>query len=326
MSQQPLTVSSTDIPSHLVFGGDPADSESFDGLDRGDSLEVPTDDIPAAPTEADPVPDPEPAPAPDFVDPNTDPGVQDPPNTDQTTEPEPETNRRDVRIPKDRFDEVNERRKAAEKRVQELEARLNAPTTESNFDFDAAEQDYMNAVLDGDHAKAQQLRRDIRAQELQMVKQTAAQAAAQAKEATKAELSFEQTVADLEATYPQFNQTSDQYDQSLVDEVLELHKGYLGQGYDPSTAMNKAARLIAKANGLGKPAEPAPTPAPTQKAPPTKPTPEQVQAKLDKAERQPPVQAGNANKTQEQDYTRLTDEEYEALPKETLRRIRGDIF
>lgn len=304
-----------------IFGGDTLESDDYASMDRGDSVESlesllePEPEV-QAPAEPEPEPEAPPAeenlPEPEPEDPAPEPSAEDPENkADKQL------------IPRARFNELNEQRKAAENRVKELEARLSSNVPATEYDFDAKEKEYMDAVLEGDHAKALALRKDIRSAEMDLARTVATQTAAQAKDATKAELDFESTVASIEAEYPAFDQTSPDYNQDLVDEALDLHAGFVSRGYSPASAMKRAVSYVAKANGLaGKSEQKASAPA----APAAPKAPATVKSKLEAAASQPPVQGGVSGGEVEPDYANLSDDEWNALPASTLARLRGDTF
>ena len=289
-----------------VFENDHEEDADLSELDRGDEvgeeLEDEVEDAPVAPepeSELEPEPEPAPEPAP---------------------EPPP---KQENRIPKSRFDEVNERRKAAERRAQELEARLaqHDPSRAAQFDFVEAERKYMDAVIDGRTDEALYIRQEIRAAEQAAFTTLAEQRANQARESTKAELEFDAAVAELNTTYPVFDPEADSYSQELVDEVLDLHAGFVSRGYSPAAALRKAATYVARANGLGTTPE---APRTLDQAPRAKKP--DVAKKLDMAAKQPPSQAGRSAASEDtMDVDSMSEEEFDALPAATLRRLRGDI-
>lgn len=85
--------------------------------------------------------------------------------------------RKSAGIPKARFDEVNEKRKSAETELEAAKAEIarltqapkpapaSAATVEpaSDFDEDAKEEAYIEAMLEGDTAKAKEIRKEINA-------------------------------------------------------------------------------------------------------------------------------------------------------------------
>lgn len=308
-----------------IFGGEILENEDFSSADRGDAVDsleslIEPEPAPVIPEEppAEPAPPSEPEePAP--TDPE-EPPVEEP----EPPAEDPENKPTDKQlIPRARFNELNDQKKAAENRVKELEARLNSNVPPTQYDFDAKEKEYMDAVLEGDHAKALALRKDIRAAEMDLARTVATQTAAQAKEATKAELDFDSTVQSIETDYPAFDQTSPEYNQDLVDEALELHASFVGRGYTPAAAMRKAVNYVTKVNGLVAKSEQTAPPAPT---PPPRTQPSTVKSKLDTAASQPPMQQGTSGGEVEPNYAQLSDEEWDALPAATLARLRGDLM
>ena len=165
-------------PPFNPFVGADDDDEDLEGLDYGNEIpgdedagdgdaaapgddNPPADDAPADPAPAAPAEQP-PADRPKDDESGEQPGEgegPDPGESEPQSDPKTEN-----RIPKSRFDEVNERRKLAEKRLAELEAKeaAEAAARQGDFDFDGKEEEYMHAVVDGDFAKAKQIRTEIR--------------------------------------------------------------------------------------------------------------------------------------------------------------------
>jgi len=227
------------------------------------------------------------------------------------------------RIPKHRFDEVNERRKAAEQRLAELEKQSQSEGNEPkiDFDFEAKEEAYMDAVLDGEKDKAKQIRNEIRQAEQQLYRQEVEQYSSSTREATKTELKLQETVDQLQTDYPVFDGQSDQYDENLTAEALDLFEGFKGRGYDPVTAMQRATRYVVRANGLDQPAE---TEQPKGlEAGQHQATKEQAAKKAEKAAKQPP-QPSSRTTDESRDVMNLTEEDFDKLSEADLRRLRGD--
>lgn len=296
------------------FGGDIDEPEEIADVDRGDDIpsleDTLLDESGSAPAVEPPAagePPAEPEPEPET----------------SAEEPEAEDTKDEVKkkdnnfVPRARMNEVLEQKRAAEQRLKDLQAQLESKVPPTDYPFDEKETAYMDAVLEGDHQKALAIRKEIRAAELELTRSVAATQAAQAKEATKAELEFTQVVQQMESDYPVFDQNSADYNQELVDEALELHAGFMSRGYSPAAAMRKAVTYVAKVNGLDAKVE-APAPAPKRTA-------STVKSKLDAATAQPPVQTGVSGGEVEPDYRNLSDEDWDKLPKATIARLRGDI-
>jgi len=304
--------------------------------DRGDNF-TPTEPTPT-PTpppkpELTPTPDPEPTP-----DPAPDPAPDPEPTPEPAPAPKPAAQKsgREKWIPRERFDEVIERRRALEKRVQELEAAQKAPAPapaapvevpKPAVDIDALEVEYGNLLLDGKVDEAKAVRQRIReAERAALAPKTDGRDPAVTREMIREEIRLQDTIEQLEAEYPVFNNKSDQADPDLIQEVLTLQAGYIEHGgLSPSAALRKAARMVAKANDIAAIGEEAP-PADPEPAPPTpQPTPAQRQKKLELATKQPTEapQRGRNEPTQPS-VAEMSDEEFDALPESKKRALRGD--
>lgn len=314
-----------DIEDPFV-GSDPLEDDGDEAVDYGNDLE-PAEDSEPAKTTPEPEPDTESESKPEpeaEAEPETKPESE--PDTKTDTEPE----KQEQRIPKQRFDEINERRKLAEKKLADFEAQQAAAqeASQGEFDFDSKEQEYMEAVVDGEFDKAKLLRQEIRAAELANVEVIARRQAENATVQTKASIEFDATVEELARDFDTFNPDTDSYDQLLVDEVLEIHEGFVNKGHAPAAALRKAVRYVAAANGLQPNSAAAKTTADPEPATPQvteKPvTKQEVRKKVQTRSQQPPDMPANAAAEPSFDITSLSEDEYDALPESKIRELRGD--
>jgi hypothetical protein len=251
---------------------------------------------------------------------------------EEVLEAEPE----DPRIPKDRFDEVNERMKRAEEKVKLLEKQLDTtietkaeePEPEPEpYDYGKKDQEAMDALLEGDAERYSQIQDEIRQatrdEAIREAKKLAAEGDTQVREA----LTFEEAAAKIEADYPQFSEGTDEFSQAAYDELMDLYVGYAQSGrYTRVDAMRKAADNAARIHGLDKiGTADVPEPAPDNVVN-IKKTDVATKAKM--AERQPPrMEGGAAGKDEPRiDVNSMSDEQWEGLPESTKRRLRGDIL
>lgn len=309
----------------VFYGGEPIEEEDLSNLDRGDSLEPESTGGTETPREPEaPVAEPE-----ALVEPET---LAEEPETpiesgEPVEEPEvPEGLKPDHKIPKARFDEVNLKRKAAEARLKQLEDELNRLKSPQEaaaaFDFDAKEEEYMSAVVDGEFAKAKAIRAEIRQAEQATLRAEAAKAKTEAVTQTQIELDFKSTVVELETKYPAFNSRAEVFDEDATNEVLELHQAYMQMGKypTPSDSLRAAADLIALKHGVLEPA---------QKAAPSAPPAKQVAAAKRKAEvasSQPSIpQSGVPGTPTEAGVGMMSEEEFDALPESKKAELRGDL-
>jgi hypothetical protein len=124
--------------------------------------------------------------------------------------------------------------------------------------------------------------------------------------------------AEVEAKYPALDQNSATFDEPKAKEVLELRDAYIIQGYQGADALDKAVNLIMPSPVDEKTLDPV-----EQKVVEKKKV-ANVNKKIAAAESQPPAMKGK-NKTEKKvDINTLSIDEFDALPAETLKRMRGD--
>ena len=250
----------------------------------------------------------------------------------------------EAKIPKSRFDEAvnkeREAREAAERRAAELERRLNESarsiqdnqiTEELEAQIVALEQKHAELLLDGDSAKAAAVMKEIRMAERQIAtSQAETRAAARTAQTLEAER-MEATIARVEADYPEFNPESDSFDEDLVQLVLAKQRSLIStEGLSPSRAMDKAARDVAERFLKKTEPEPEPKGLAAAKAQDNRKQ-EAIKRALDTQSKQPSSMkdAGLDSDKMGQsrdlpDITKLTAEEFDALPEATKSRLRGD--
>jgi len=234
-------------------------------------------------------------------------------------------------IPKHRFDEVNERRKAAEEENARLRAQIEAgkPPAEDEkpYDFDAAEKEYVELTLDGDVDGALAKRKEIRAAEH-------AEWKAEAKQETKTDISQDAETQELlamskeaEQMFDVFNPDSEHYNQQMLDKVLTFMGGYEAANPNMSRGDAFVAGLadvvemydLMPEEGEGE-GDPEPKPTGKKKV-------DKKKAKLREKAHQPAGLEGQGSAdvgAAVPDIENMTDEEIDALPDKTLARMRGD--
>lgn len=316
------------IDPDIYAGAEPMEDEDLSAVDRGDSIEPEAleAEAPAAEPEAEPE-------APVAEEPEAEPEPKDEAPAEEPEaepEPEPQPQKRDNgMIPRSRFNDVNERRKAAEQRAQALEQQINSLKSPpaANFDFDAKEKEYMEHVIDGKLDEANAIRNEIRAAERDYYRQEATQLKQEAAQYTQHEMDFKQTVAELESAYPAFNPNNEEtYDTEATQEALELHQAFMqtGRYASPASSLRAAVELVAVKNGLApteaeSPAEEAPKPAPSKKQTAMKKAKEAI------AETQPPIPgSGSAGTPAAIDVLKISEDEFDALPESKKAELRGD--
>lgn len=255
--------------------------------------------------------------------------VEEPEEVENTLEEEVDARKKPM-VPKSRLDEVLAKQKALQKQLDDMKAQQQpAEDAPEAYDFDSKEIEYQNFLLDGEASKAAALRQEMRKAEREQLayemRQEMTEKVSQNQQAT----ALQQAANDLEANFPIFNQNAAEYDAEITQEVIELRDAFMVQGFGAVDALSKAANFAIKSHGL----EAAATlNAPS--APKAKSVDEvakkraEVTKKLKAAESQPPELPGesSANRGEKPiDVSSMTEDEFNALPEATLKRLRGDI-
>lgn len=258
---------------------------------------------------------------------------------EEAEEEEPEV-LEDPTIPKARFDEVNERMKKAENKVKDLEAQVQTLVSkkeETNepavpeFDFDAAEERYSEAILDGDTKSAKAIRAEIREAERAQFMAEARKTASEGDAKTRDELELDKAGLELEQKYPELVEGNEEYNSQAYDELMELYAGFARSGkYTRAAALRKAGESIAKIYGLNEPAATAETDESDDRGDNVvtlKKKPANTKKKAQVANDQPPITESTSTENQEStvDVRRMSDSEWEKLPESTKARLRGDV-
>lgn len=333
------------------YGGDPddVDAEDLASVDRGDSLEVELeeeedDESEDESDEAGDEEDDSSEAEDDAADSEEEDEAGDGDEEDASDEGDDDavqssdSKPADQRIPLSRFNEVNERMKRAEARLAELEKQGQAveEVSKGTYDFDAAEEEYTELLLSGDTKGAATKRAEIRSAEREVFLQ-------EAQSSTKETFAEEAMMSDLDSLtsqaselYPIFDQNSPDYDQNATAKVLTFMRGYLSDTTSPMSPPD--AFVAALADGIAmydldtrygyaeteSEPEPKPQKTTTKKAPK-----KNAKEKAELASKQPKSPAGHGRAATDAgvvapDIGKMSDAEIEALPPETLARLRGD--
>lgn len=329
------------------------DIENFDAskMDRGDALiaDEPKDDpIPEDKgDEVDPKDEPTPEDKGDEPDPEPEPEPEDD-DDEEEEQPRDEKGKfssKEPKIPKSRFDEQvgkeREAREAAERRAAELERRLAEQSrqqvqTEQTEALEAEitdlEKKHAELLLDGNINEAAGVMKEIRMAERKIAR---AEATALASQQTAQALESDRmnaTIARIESDYPAMNPESESYDADIVELVLAKQGSLMrNEGLTPSQAMSKAAKDVAER--FLKPAE---EPAKDEKGLAAAKLAEdrkqaQLKKNIDTAKKQPAsmkesgIDSDKAGQTgQLPDVSKMTADEFDALPASTKAKLRGD--
>ena len=234
-------------------------------------------------------------------------------------------------VPKARLDEVLAKQKALQKQLDEINAaNEKAEDAPEEYDFDAKEVEYQNMVLDGETEKAVALRREIRKAERATLEYEMRQEMSQTVNQDRQMTALQQAANAMEDAYPVFNRESDDYNEDITNEVVELRDAFMMKGYEAVDALSKAVKYVVKDHDLDQAQESAPSLAgKAQKTDELAKKRAQVSSKLKAADAQPPELPGESSAHHGEralDLSTMTEEEFAALPEATLKRLRGDIL
>ena len=242
-------------------------------------------------------------------------------------------------VPKSRLDEVLAKQKALQKQLDDLKANEQpAEEAPEAYDFDEREVEYQNLVLDGESAKAAALRQEIRQAERGQLEYELTQRMTQTVAQSQQANALQQAASDLESNFPVFDSASKEYNADFTQEVIDLRDAFIIKGENAVAALSKAARFVIQEHSLvdmDDTTESAPSLSSSKAPPKAARTDEvakkraEVTRKLKAADAQPPDMPGEGAATRgekAQAVEDMTEEEFEALPAATLKRLRGDII
>ena len=246
----------------------------------------------------------------------------------EAVEEEPEVETKAPMVPKSRLDEVLAKNKEMQKIIQDMEEKP-AEDSAPAYDFVNKEKEYQDLVLEGETDKAAQLREEIRTAEraelLSEVQSKMGQTVQQDRESRE----LQQKASEIMEVFPIFDEKSKSFDEKLTNEVMELRDAFIYQGYGAADSLAKATEvtLLSKKPELLQgdgtvAADPAPK---LSQAVQEKKAKANVSKKVQASQSQPPEMKGESTKNKKVvDINTLSDDEFGALPEETLRRMRGD--
>jgi hypothetical protein len=233
-------------------------------------------------------------------------------------------------VPKSRLDEVLAKNKEMQKKLQDMEGK-ETPEAEKlpEYDFVTKEKEYQDLVLDGETEKAALLRNEIRTAEREQIMSEMQGKMGQTVQQDRELHELNQKATEIMEVFPIFDEKSKSYDEKLTNEVMELRDAFIYQGYGAADSLAKATEvtlLSKKPELLQGDGTEASDPAPKlSQAVQEKKAKATVKKKVEASQAQPPEMKGESAKNKKVvDINTLSDDEFGALPEETLRRMRGD--
>jgi hypothetical protein len=186
---------------------------------------------------------------------------------DEEEEEEEEAPPKEIKIPKSRLDEVIKQREEAKERNLWLEAQLEkliAQSVEtkkeaekiietvSTYDFEDAENRYVNLIIEGETSKAAKLRTEIEKERQTELKNLISSLSKSASEDAKNQSSaiieegkFNNLVENFESKYKFLDSESKEYNEEAVDTVNTLLAGYVAAGKSKAEGLKLAVGKVA---------------------------------------------------------------------------------
>ena len=271
---------------------------------------------------------------PEEVEETPEPTAEAEPELESEPEPVRQPDKKEHMVPKSRLDEVLAKQKALAKQLEDLKkAQQPAEDAPAEYAFSAKEVEYQNLLLDGDAEKAAALRQEIRAAERAQMEYELTQKVTQTVAMNQQATALQQAANELEANFPVFDQNSEQYSAEYTQEVIELRDAFIMQGYDTVDALSKAAKFVVKSYDLDYTDQPTGTldaaQAPKKQVDEVAKKRAEVDKKLKAAQAQPPELPGESSAARGEramDLSSMSEDEFNALPEATMKRLRGDIL
>lgn len=227
--------------------------EDFETLDRGDNFEDEDENLedPEDTEETEPTEEVE--------------EEEESEDENEEDEIDEESKKKDVRIPKNRFDKALRQRDEWKERSlwleEQLEKMISHSTSQkkveeevpvSTYDFDASEEQYANFLIEGETAKAIKLRREIDSERqkefkilISQIKDGAIKEAESKSSIAIENANLQTLIKNYENKYPFFNSEGDDYNEEAVDTVNTLMTGYMAKGLSKTEALTKAVKQVA---------------------------------------------------------------------------------
>lgn len=157
------------------------------------------------------------------------------------------------RIPKARFDQAVGKARAAEKaateRADKLEAELKAKGGVANLDkletdIDKLEDQLEDAVKDGNVELKNRLRREIRAKTGQIAESKAAAYSQYATAVAVEQIRYDAYVERMETEHPELNPEGENFDEDMIDELMDYKTAFEAKGLSSSESLKKAIKAV----------------------------------------------------------------------------------
>ena len=244
-----------------------------------------------------------------------------------------EAKKRNIRIPKSRFDEAQakarQREQALLEEIEKLKGGQQASATQKAVSdmrakIEELQDKYEDLILDGKKDEARKIRKQVDAMREDLVEYQTSVKSDAARKAAVDELSYNAQLAGFEAKYPALNPEHEDFDEDQTNEVATLLNAFVKSGVKRADALSKAVKYV-----LGNPPEQKVSDAAKALAEERAKKAREKAAEADK--KQPPNSAKvgldsdkAGGKGGDVDVLRLSQDKFAKLDEETKAKLRGD--
>lgn len=245
-----------------------------------------------------------------------------------------EAKKRNIRIPKSRFDEAQAKARAREQalleEIEKLKGGQQASATQKAVSdmkskIEELQDKYEDLILDGRKDEARKVRKYVDAMREELVEYQTSVKSDAARKAAVDELSYNAQLAGFEAKYPALNPEHEDFDEDQTNEVATLLNAFVKSGTKRSEALAKAVKYV-----LGAPPDQKVSEAASALAAERARKAREKAAEADR--KQPPngsrvgLDSDKAGKGGDGtiDVMRLSQDKFAKLDEETKAKLRGD--
>ena len=262
-------------------------------------------------------------------------------DSDEDGDDDKDDDKKEPMLPKSRYDSVRQQNNQLQERIDKLEAEQQQKDDEAekedaeaklNEEIDALDDKLTDAMKDNDMEAVKALRKEIRGVERKLfqaeMQETAEASGDDAKEAIRMDMLIDQ----MEEDFPQLKPGSDDYSEDVVNAIQDLRYDFDQSGrYTPTQSLLKATKMILGAAAQAETKDTGVKEKDDKDEVAEQRKKKNLKKKLDAADKQPPEtddvgdtgSSGGKNK-KDPSINDLTEEDYDALPEATKRRMRGD--
>lgn len=245
-----------------------------------------------------------------------------------------EAKKRNIRIPKSRFDEAQakarQREQALLEEIEKLKGGQHASATQKAVSdmkskIEELQDKYEDLILDGKKDEARKIRKQVDTMREELVEYQTSVKSDAARKAAVEELTYNAQLAGLEAKYPTLNPEHEDFDEDQTNEVATLLNAFVRSGAKRADALAKAVKYV-----LGAPPEQKASDAgkilAEQRAKAAREKAAEANKKQPPSSTQVGLDSDKAGKGGEQgiDVMRLSQAKFSELDEETKAKLRGD--